>query len=106
MLGEVRCAAFAALVGKQCELQPEGGQAFMVEVASATERPNARMARAAPDARMPFSVILRGPARPDFVGGICALRAEGLAELQGVHVERIVGDDPDPRQACYQIVFN
>lgn len=105
MLETVHSAVFAALQGKTCELVTASGNVLQLEVLKIEERQNFRMPRAAAESRNPFSVQLRGPTN-DFSSGLCTVRGEGLTELVGVHVNRIMGGDPDPRWAYYQIVFN
>ncbi|MEO5374717.1 MAG: hypothetical protein H7840_10610 [Alphaproteobacteria bacterium] len=106
MIANLRADAFAPLVETLCELIPDGGFPIPVTVIEVTENPRALPPRAPSGRRVPFSVLLTGPAESDFSSGSCTFRAKDRLTVEGLHVNRIVSLDGENDKAWYQIVFN
>lgn len=100
MLQDMTSGQFQSLLDQPVDLRVEN-VSIPVTVFNVTENARAQCDTAG---RVPFSVVLRGPERPAFLGSATVdLQAEGLA-VPGVFANRIVPLKQDGA-AYYEIVF-
>ena len=104
MLEALRSGDFVPHIGKPCRLTC--GEVVIDTVLDAVgDNPLARHPLAGADSRMPFTLVLRGDADCPWGDGTFALHIDGMAEIPGVFINRILNVGP-VSGSLFQAVFN
>lgn len=104
MLERLSSGDFFPHLGRQCLLQC-GDVVIETVLDSVGDNPLAAHPFAPAGSRIPFTLRFRGAPDAPWNDGVFTLRIEGMAEIPGVYVNRILNIGPVPG-SLFQAVFN
>jgi hypothetical protein len=104
MLGQLSSGDFSRFLGQRCLLQC-GDVVIETVLDSVSDNPLAAHPFAPAGSRIPFTLLFRGAPDSPWNDGVFTLRVEGMAEIPGVYVNRILNVGPTPG-SLFQAVFN
>jgi len=104
MLEQLHSGDFSPHLGKRCLLEC-GEVTIETVLASVSDKPQSRHPMAAAVSRTPFSLQFRGAPDCPWSDGVFTLKIEGMEEIPGVFVNRVMNLDPTPA-SVFQAVFN
>jgi hypothetical protein len=106
-LGELSADHFRPHIGETFAVLLPESPPLEVRLQTVEENPKARMPNAAPESRMPFSLLFTGDPNQSLVTGVLALRHPALGTLPELLINRIMpAGGVLEATAWYQIAFN
>jgi hypothetical protein len=105
MVENLSSGQFTPLINREITLTTESGERIPLVVIEVLENAKGKPRRAPASQRVPFSVLLSGPARTGFTEGACTLVLPDSDVRVSLHVNRIAPADGRNDKAWYEITF-